>query len=720
VRVIPELNTDYAMGATFAAADAADRLRHHLGEMAREGLLDEIFQAYYPLSHYRSPETFAETETERTRRLLRWGALGLAALCAALWMGLQRSRRNAHAALAMAEMRSQFLASISHELRTPLNGVLGLASALDATSLDRTQREYVSLIRSSGEILLRTVNEVLDFSRLEAGKQVAAQEPVALQRLVESVVSVLAPVAQQKGLELQWAVDRDLPRTVLSDETALRQILMNLVGNAIKFTAQGCVALQVRLENMEHTSALLRIAVSDSGPGIPAGQEESVFDPFVRGTDLRTQAIVGTGLGLSITKRLVLLMGGSIQVRNNSVRNSAEAGCTFEVLLPLAETDAEPVIQPPCPLERTLPGHVLLAARQPLALEMLSQQLRAAGAHLGEVSEEEALRAALDSEKHWDLIVLDDSLTPNLFALAADLRSHPAAATALIVCMTREDVSKPATSASASPDLALSPGIGCYRKPYLPELFCSFVENLQNSFWAHAGRNLAAAVGAPQPGAAPERESPRETKERLASGQFAVSSAQAPGAAEATAAWKPAPQSCPKDREECALCIRQRAGGVVDCLAEFAPAGLSPLALVVDDNPVNRKVMVSLLRNLGVGCDTAASGEEALRFFAAQSYSWVLMDWHMPGMDGLDAIQRMRERESIEERRRTPVVLCTASSGNDPGLSKGKELLDAVLPKPITLHSLCHALRASAGRCPSPAAPPSRVQPEPTASFPVS
>jgi CheY-like chemotaxis protein len=402
------------------------------------------------------------------------------------------------------------------------------------------------------------------------------------------------------------------------------------------------------------------------------------------------------------------------------VGNNPEAGCTFEVLLPLAGNDVDPAIQPACPLERKFPEHALLAARQPLALEMLSQQLRAAGAHLGEVSEEEALRTALDTEKHWDLIVLDDSLTPNLFSLAADLRSHPAAATALIVCMTREDNSKPAVSASASPNLALPPGIGCYRKPYLPELFCSFVENLQNRFCSHAGRNLAAAVGAPEPGAAPEKEIPRETKGRLASGQFAVSSAHAPGSAEATAAWKLAPKSCPKDTEECALCIRQRADGVVDCLAEFAPAGLSPLALVVDDNPVNRKVLASLLRNLGVGCDTAASGEEALRFFAAQSYSWVLMDWHMPGMDGLEAIQRMRERESIEERCRTPVVLCTASSGNDPGLSKGKEMLDAVLPKPITLHSLCQALRATAGRCPSPAAPPSRMQPEPTAILPIS
>jgi signal transduction histidine kinase/CheY-like chemotaxis protein len=685
VQVIPELNTDYAMAASAASAETADLLRHHLGEMAREGVLDEIFQAYYPLSHYRSAETFAETQTERARRMVRWGVAGLAALCGVMWIGLRRSRRKAAAAVEMAEMRARFLANISHELRTPLNGVLGLASVLDSTALDRTQKEYVGLIRSSGEILLRTVNEVLDFSKLEAGKQAAMHEPVAFEELLEGVISVLAPVAQQKGLNLEWAVEEGLPVTILSDESALRQTLMNLAGNAIKFTGEGTVAVTAGLHEVGDGSSLLRIAVSDSGPGIAPGQEEAVFNPFVRGSDPRTQAIIGTGLGLSITKRLVLLMGGSIHVRNNP-----ERGCTFEVLLPLTESDLPASARPACRMNHRIPGKTLLVTDRPISLEMLGRRLLSAGGSVSWADGEGELRTAMGADEQWDLIVLDDSLPGDRERLAGELRQHPCASRAAIVLMTSAAPTPAKDGAGLAMAEALAPCVGWYRKPFLSELFCSFLENLQGEFGDN-GRAVA------------ERAAPDGAMETVPVSEAGATATQSTGPGSAGSRTglerlRGATNYCPGAPGRCEECVRASAGTLVNCLAEWHPETERPVALVADDNPVNRKVAVSLLQSLGIGCNTAESGEQALDLFRSQPYAWVVMDWHMPGMDGIAALQRMREQEDAEKRRPAPMILCTASSESDPALLERWMEPDAILMKPITLRSLQKALEESACR----------------------
>lgn len=690
VQAIPELNTDYALGSSHAAAEEADLLRHELGEMAREGVLDEIFQAYYPLSHYRSAETFAETQTERARRMVRWGVAGMAALCGVLWIGLRRSRRKAAAAVEMAEMRARFLASISHELRTPLNGVLGLASVLDSTALDRTQKEYVGLIRSSGEILLRTVNEVLDFSKLEAGKQAAVREPVALEELLESVISVLAPVAQQKGLNLEWSVDEGLPVTIISDESALRQTLMNLAGNAIKFTGEGAVEVTAGMHEVGDGSSLLRIAVSDSGPGIAPGEEDAVFNPFVRGSDPRTQAIIGTGLGLSITKRLVLLMGGSIHVRNNP-----ERGCTFEVLLPLTEADLPTSTRPTCRMNHRIPGRSLLVTNRPISLETMGRRLRNAGGSVFWARGETDVRMAMGATEPWDLVVLDDSVSGDRERLAEELRQQPTGFRAMIVLMT---------SGELPPTQGAAPGVGWYRKPFLPELFCSFLEKLHSDSGGKQGvvveRTDPDGVVDPVPVSEAEASATESTGPGLA------------GAGTGLVRLLRATSHCSGELWRCEECVRGTGGALVSCLAAWHPETERPLALVADDNPVNRKVAVSLLQSLGIRCETAESGEQALHLFRKNPYAWVVMDWHMPGMDGIEAIQRMREQEEAAARHPAPMILCTASSESDPELLERWRELDAILMKPITLRSLQKALDESASRRYAGLPRPQRALPE--------
>ncbi|MCZ2155262.1 MAG: response regulator, partial [Bryobacterales bacterium] len=563
MNVLPDQKLDFAIASSFPAADAADLLRHQLGEMARDDTLDSIFQRYYPLAHYRSADTFAETETERSARMFRWSAATLLALCGGLWISMHRLRRRADEAMATAEQRTRFLATISHELRTPLNGVLGIATALASTELDHEQQEYVRLIRGSGELLVRGINEVLDFFRLEAGKHSLAYAPVDLKRTVEGVISILAPLAQQKGLELTWAIEESVASTIHSDDSALRQILMNLVGNGLKFTTHGGVGLRIGRQQLDKNSAILRITVNDSGPGIPVGREESIFLPFDRGDARASQSAPGTGLGLSITKQLVLLMGGTIRAANRE-----SGGSTFTVDLPLMASIA-------CGLPAAAP-----------------------------------LRGTWHAQRR-------------------DTGKRA-------ICPDPKD---PANDAATTRDRAVRP--------------------------------------------APEGGVPPVVLVAL----------------QQTAAAQPAaPPGCASEETRCEDCILARPGGLAPCLAEVCGNPMPPRALVVDDNPVNRRVLTALLQALGVSSDTANDGEEALSRFSPGVYNWIIMDWQMPRMDGLTALQRIRERDLTQTGSPTPAILCSASEDQNGTDAVTGRAFEFVLIKPISIDSLRKALVASSRR----------------------
>ncbi len=220
------------------------------------------------------------------------------------------------AAEAASQAKSAFLANMSHEIRTPMNGVLGMAELLAATELTETQRHYTSMVRRSGEHLLVIINDILDFSKVEAGKLTVEYINFNLRELLDDIENVFAPQAQAKGIEMEFAVANNIPLAICGDPNRLRQVIVNLLGNAVKFTDQGRIKVAVRVAGEDAQSARLRVEVHDTGIGVAREARAHIFDSFSQADGSTTRKHGGTGLGLAISKQLVELMGGSIGVDN--------------------------------------------------------------------------------------------------------------------------------------------------------------------------------------------------------------------------------------------------------------------------------------------------------------------------------------------------------------------------------------------------------------------
>jgi signal transduction histidine kinase/ActR/RegA family two-component response regulator len=315
---------------------------------------------------------------------------------------LREAMKAAEAAERASRMKSEFLAVMSHEIRTPLNGVLGMLEYLAAGRLSHQQRDCASTALKSGKTLLGLINDILDFSKVEAGRLELEQVDFSLRRVAGDAIEMVAFQAGEKGLTIEFEMAGDVPEVLRGDPTRIRQVLVNYLANAIKFTSAGQVAIRIRTLDETDAQVTVKIEVQDTGIGIPLQKQQALFEPFAQADASTTRRYGGTGLGLAICKKLAELMGGEVGVRSEPGR-----GSVFWFAARLAKGRLSPAS--PRASDRGLQrfeGRVLLCDDEPVNQLVAQLHLEALGADVDVVDHGHAAVQSV-RQKHYDLVLLD-------------------------------------------------------------------------------------------------------------------------------------------------------------------------------------------------------------------------------------------------------------------------------------------------------------------------